>query len=99
MARKLREECDKAGLEINFQETEYLIASEDRVTNLQIDDNLEITGTNKFKYLGFIISNKGTTEAKIQSMLGQTRTCIKILNSVLWEINTLPQPQRPAFIK
>lgn len=84
MLRRLKEEYTKAGMEINFEKTEYLAVREEEVKDLEIDDDLKIKGKNKFKYLGFIISKKGTTEEEINSRLGQTRSCIRQLHPIIW---------------
>lgn len=84
MIRKLQEAYTKAGLEINFKKTEYLNTKEEEVKDLEIGENQNIKGTSKFKYLGFVISKNATTEEEIKSRLGQTRTSIRQLNSLLW---------------
>lgn len=85
MVRKLKEEYTKAGLEINFNKTEYLTTSEERPETLEIDEDTKIRETDRFKYLGSIITKQGTSEEDIKARLGQARTCIKQLNSVLWD--------------
>jgi len=85
MVRKLEEEYTKNGLEINLKKTEYLATTEEEVRDLEVDENRQIKGTDKFKYLGFLISKNGTTEGEISNRLGQTRTCIRQLNPVLWD--------------
>lgn len=84
MVRKLKEEYDRAGLEINFAKTEYLDTTEDATQDLEIDEDTVIKGCDKFKYLGFLITKKGTTEDEIASRLGQTRAAIRQLNPILW---------------
>lgn len=83
MIRKLKEEYTKAGLEINFSKTEYL-TTEESLEDLIVDDEVQILGANKFKYLGFTITKTATTEDEIKSRLGQARTCIKQLHPIIW---------------
>ncbi|CAG9837684.1 unnamed protein product [Diabrotica balteata] len=84
MLRKLEKEYTKNGLEINLENTEYLTTEQESVRNLERDDDRESTGTEKFKYLGFILSRNGITEPDIISRLAQIRTYIKQMNGVLW---------------
>lgn len=42
-----------------------------------MDDNLEVTGYKKFKYLGFIINKEANIEDEIDNRLEHKRTCIK----------------------
>lgn len=86
MLRKLNEEYEKVGLEINLKKTMYMTTEED-TADLQIEDHLEIKGTNNFKYLGFTLSKNATTEEDINVRLGQTRSCIQQLHSVIWDRN------------
>lgn len=83
MVRKLRDEYTKAELEINLKKTEYL-TTEEEVKNLEIEDNLEIRGTDKYKYLGCVIAKDTTTDKEIQNRLAQTRTAIRQLHRILW---------------
>lgn len=85
MVRKLEEEYKKNGLEMNLNKTEYLTTSSDALVNLEIEDGRQLKGTDKFKYLGFIISREGTTEEEIKCRVGQSRNTIKQLNQVLWD--------------
>ncbi|RZF33050.1 hypothetical protein LSTR_LSTR007966 [Laodelphax striatellus] len=50
MMRRLKEEYERAGLEINLDKTEYLQTNCNFTQNLAIDGNTEIKGANKFKY-------------------------------------------------
>ena len=86
MVRKLNEEYTKMGLEINIKKTEYLAIRDEETTDLEVDENVKIRGTDKFKYLGFTLSKQGTTEEEIKSRLGQTRTGIRQLHLSLIHI-------------
>lgn len=56
-------------MEINLDKTEDLSKVQDRVSNLEIDDNRHITGRDKFKYLDFMIWKNGTTEEETNKNL------------------------------
>lgn len=71
MIQKLKEEYDKAGLEINYNKTEYL------QTN-------KIKGIEMFKQLGFTITQNGDTEEEIKIRLAQTRRFIRQLGPIIW---------------
>lgn len=62
MARKLEAEFNRNGLEININKTEdsleYLTTAQETIRNLVTENGQEIKGTDKFKYLGFIIPKK-----------------------------------------
>ena len=57
MVRKLNEE----GLEINIKKTEYFAIRDEETTDLEVDENVKIRGTDKFKYLGSTLSKQGKT--------------------------------------
>ena len=40
---------------------------DEETTYLEVDENVKIRGTDKFKYLGFILSKQCTTEEEIKS--------------------------------
>lgn len=56
---------------MNFTKTEHPSTLEEVIKNLHIDDNVKIKGKNKYKYLGFIIPKKATTEEEIKQRLGK----------------------------
>ena len=62
MIRKLNEGYTKMGLEMNIKKTEYLAIRDEETTDLEVDENVKIRGTDTFKYLGFTLSKQGTTE-------------------------------------
>ena len=97
MVRKLQEEYIKAGLEINLKKTEYLAITEDNIKNLTLSDGMEITGTDKFKYLGFTMTKNGSTEEEIKNRLGQTRACIRQLHTIIWNKNIRNETKRMIY--
>ena len=83
MMRKLKEEYEDAGLEINLDKTEFLQTISNVTENLNIDSSIEIKGTEKFKYLGFTITQNGNTEEEIKTRLALTRSCIRQLHPII----------------
>ena len=62
--------------------TEYLrVGAEEEDPELQLR---EIKQCEEFKYLGSIISSKGSTERDIQRRVQQGQKSVRILNSLLW---------------
>ena len=82
MFRKLKEEYEKWGLNINTTKTEYL-----KIGDMQEDPDLQIHRIGKcseFRYLGSIISEDGTTKNDTKNRIQQGKTVIRLLNSLLW---------------
>ena len=50
---KRQEEYTKMGWEINIKKAEYLAIRDEETTDLEVDGNIKIRGTDKLKYLGF----------------------------------------------
>lgn len=46
------------------------------VRNLELEDSREIKGTNRFKYLGFIIFKKCTTEEELRTVYDRQGTLL-----------------------
>ena len=97
IVRKLNEEYTKMGLEINIKNTEYLTIRDEETTDLEVDGNVKIRGTDKFKYLGFTLSKQGTTEEEIKNRLEQTRTGIRQLHSVIWDKNVRKSTKKMIY--
>lgn len=72
MVGKLNEEFTKIKLEISIKRlnTWQLQRKEKQISKRK---NVKIRGTEKFKYLGFILSKENTTDGEINSRLWQTR--------------------------
>lgn len=82
MTRKLEEEFNKWGLEINFGKTEYLVIGAE-------GENLDINGRNvkncnEFRYLGSIFSKDPNCEKDITHKINQGRNAINQLNGLWW---------------
>lgn len=82
MVRKLIEEYDDWGLEINLQKTQYMVVGG------QGNDIETPVGTIKvtkdYKYLGVTLTDDGLDEKDILSKMGQGRGITRQLHSVLW---------------
>lgn len=85
MLRKLKEEYTKAGLEINFNITEYLVTLDEKQGDLIIDESTTIKAVKKFKYLGYTLTKNTSTEEEIKNRLGQTRNRIRQLHPIIWD--------------
>lgn len=59
-------EYTKMGFEINIIKTEYIAIWEEGQTCLKVDKNITIRGVDKFRYLGFALSERGTAEEEIK---------------------------------
>lgn len=87
MTRKLIEEYDKWGLEVNLQKTEYMcIGGEQQDLILeQQQQHQQIKQCKKYKYLGMHITNDGSLDEEIKHRNNQGRQAIRQLNSILWD--------------
>jgi len=86
MTRKLIEQYDKWGLEVNLEKTEYMcIGGEQR--DLQLNNGLVIKRCTEYKYLGMKLSHNGTLDEAIKDRNTQGRKAISLLNGVLWDRN------------
>jgi hypothetical protein len=81
MLRKLVEEYNKWGLQINFGKTEYLTL--DRGAGIMTETG-QIKAVNKLKYLGSIQEASGATTLEIEKRISEGRRVIGMLNCVLW---------------
>lgn len=90
MLRKLIEEYEKWGMNMNRGKTEYLrIGEEQEDPDLQLR---ELKKCEEYKYLGSMISSEGTSNDDIRYRVQQGQKCVRIFNSLLWsnhiKINT-----------
>lgn len=82
MMRKLIEEYDSWGLEVNMEKTQYMVIGregQDMVTDKGI-----IKSTNEYKYLGVTLTADGSDEKDVLSKLGRGRAITRQLHPVLW---------------
>lgn len=82
MLRKLKDEYEQVGMRMNLTKTEYLrIGKEDEDPELQLR---QIRKCEEYKYLGSILSNKGSSERDIRYRVQQGQKSVRVLNSLLW---------------
>ena len=82
MLKKLNEEHDKWGLNINFDKSVYLKVANEEKENLNMDGRV-VKGCKSFKYLGIILTSNAKSLEDINNRIGQGKRAIKQLNSVL----------------
>lgn len=84
MTRKLTEEYDKWGLQVNVKKTEYMcVGGEQR--NLLLEQQEQIKHTRKYKYLGVHITCEGSMDEEIRYRNNLGRQAIRKLNNILWD--------------
>ncbi|XP_030752249.1 uncharacterized protein LOC115879488 [Sitophilus oryzae] len=83
MIRKLQEEYEAAGLQMNLSKCEYLIVGNEEINDLILDTGT-IKGVKSNKYLGIIFNKKRNSENEIQERVNKGRTVTRTLNSLLW---------------
>jgi len=84
---KLKETCEKWGLDTKFNKTKYLCTGE-RQSNFKLDKDSEIEFCQEYKYLvGVIFDTSGTDNKEIRSRVIQARKCIACLNGILWGVD------------
>lgn len=82
MLRKLKEEYERWGLTINLNKTEYLVIG-GKAEDLELGAE-KIRAGRSYKYLGVKITSQPDSQEEIRARIGQGRTAIRQLNSVLW---------------
>lgn len=82
MMRKLLEELTEWGLQVNMNKTEYLCVGTSG-TDLDIQGRT-IKNTDKYKYLGSLITHDGKDDQDIEYRIRQGKTVIQQLNGLLW---------------
>jgi len=86
MTRKLMEEYNKWGLEVNIDKTEYMCIGGQQ-QDLRLATGHTIKHCSEYKYLGVKISKAGTLDEAIAERNVQARRAISILNNTLWNKN------------
>lgn len=84
MMRKLIEEYEKWGLEVNLKKTEYMCLGGER-EDLVDDNGQRIKQCDVYKYLGVKITKNGALDEAIHERNLQGRKAIAMLNSILWD--------------
>jgi hypothetical protein len=82
MMRKLTEEYNNWGLEINFDKTQYMVAEgqgQDIIT-----DYGTIKTMSQYKYLGVTLTSDGRDDKDIRNKIVQGKKIIRQLHSLLW---------------
>lgn len=85
MVRKLIEEYDKWGLDVNLQKTKYMVIGregQDIVTAKGV-----INHVTEYEYLGVTLTSDGTDDRDILNKMGKGRAITRQLHSVLWNKN------------
>jgi len=83
MTRKLKENYEKWGLDINLNKTKYLCIGGTH-NNLKLYKDNEIEFCQEYKYIGVTFYTSGTDDKEIRSGVIQARKCIACLNGTLW---------------
>ena len=84
MTRKLIEEYQKWGLEINTNKTEYMCIGGEQ-QDLILEEGKKIKCCTKYKYLGMQITNDGLLDTAIKERNQLGRNAITVLNGILWD--------------
>lgn len=82
MFRKLKQEFDLWGLQINVSKTKYMVTGEHGKDLCIGNDKIQLC--DDFKYLGFTVSKEGTSNKDINNKINQGKRVINMLNSILW---------------
>jgi hypothetical protein len=87
MTRKLKENYEKCGLDMNLNKTKYLCTGGTH-NNLKLDEDKEVEFCQEYKYLGVIFDTSGTDGKEIRSTVIQAGKCIACLDGIVWSKNT-----------
>lgn len=86
MTRKLVEEYEGWGLEVNMSKTEYMCIGGTQ-QDMTLEDGRTLKSCSKYKYLGLSMTNDGTLDEAIKERNVHGRKAIRMLNTVLWDQN------------
>lgn len=86
MTRKLIEEYNNWGLEVNIKKTKYLSIGAPQ-SHLNLNDGQQIERCEEYKYLGVKITADGKMDSEIRTKINQGKKATAMLNSVLWDKN------------
>jgi hypothetical protein len=94
MTRKLKETCEKWGLDMNLNKTKYLYIGQSH-SNLKLDKGSEIASCHEYKYLGVIFDTSGTDDKEISSRVIQCDSFVtgpksKAVFQAGWELSSHP---------
>jgi hypothetical protein len=95
MTRKLTEESNNWGLEINFEKTQYMVLggqAQDIIT-----DYGTIKTTSQYKYMGVPLTSDGRDGKDIRNKIVQGKKIIRQLHSLLWN-DTISKNTKRIFI-
>ena len=84
--QRLNTFAKQVGLNINSKKTEIMTLNTTNTRPVQ-SDNKELPYTDRFTYLGSIISRDGGTDLDIQSRLNKARNSLNMMNKV-WRSST-----------
>lgn len=84
MARKLQQEYEIWGLELNTHKTKYLPIGSTQQTNIKLENNEEVEVCTEYSYLGVIFDSSGSDTNEIRKRITQAKKAIGSLNSVFW---------------
>lgn len=82
MTRKLQEEYEKWGLQLNTQKTKYLPIAQEKV-NIELEKE-EIEACDEYTYLGVTFDITGKDDKEINKRITQARRIIGCLNGIFW---------------
>ena len=95
MYRKLEEEYEKWGLEINLDKTQYLTIGT-HGHDLQTDKGI-IKHTTDYKYLGTTITQDGRDDKDIEYKIRRGKVVVKQLHTVLWNDEISKENKKKMF--
>lgn len=95
MFRKLVEELEKWGLEINIEKTQYMVIGA-QGRDLQTDKGI-VKHTKEYKYLGTTFTDRGRDDQDIQNKIKRGKTIVRQLHPVLWNNNITSYTKRRMF--
>lgn len=86
MTRKLIEEYERWGLEVNRNKTKYMSVG-GSVEGLVLENNEIIESCEEYRYFGIKIVNNGRSEKEIEDRIKKGKMTIGALNPILWSSN------------
>ena len=84
MTRKLFEEYEKWGLEVNLKKSEYMCVG-GTTSDLLLNNGKTLKACEQYKYLGSDIEKDGQCDGMISSRIVEAKKITGALNSILWQ--------------
>ncbi|XP_030758926.1 uncharacterized protein LOC115884471 [Sitophilus oryzae] len=85
MLNRLHEEYERWRLKISFKKTKFLVVNSKTNFELLLNDEVQLSQVEQFKYLGVNINKRGPEQQEVKIRIQNAKRVIGCLNSVWWD--------------